>query len=230
MNYIKLYGSISKYNGSYNNELTDVLLYINKNDIFLNINKPDNYYINFNNLETDLNNNRYSSLKKSNKTSNVEEVNDDLDIVSQPKDQSLDQSLDQSEAQSEEQLKEQSKEQSEEQLKEQSEEQSEAQSVEDQSEVQSVEAQSVEEQLEAQSVEEQSEDQIEDTEDLLESKKDTVDEEQSKGESKGGTNNSDIDETLTNSEDDLYEENINIPASVFDAKCLYKIIEKLNKN
>ena len=184
INYTKLYGSISKFNGSHNDDLFILL-----NSIVLNSNKKYNtlskleksnklQYIYFNNIETDLTNKRYKT-----------QINE-LEINLTPKfnKSESDSSVSQSNETNEEQIEEE---------------------------------QTDEEQIDDEKIDEEQTDEEKIDDEQTDEEK--IDDEQTDEPSESLNYESiDIDsETLT--------ENLNIPSAVFDAKCLYKILDKLNK-
>jgi len=100
ISYIKLYGSKNKYNGSHTSDLYKIIKTMKNNDIMdktfiskINLNK--NYFIYFNNLETDFNNIRYQPKDSSDDETLTSDIQitkggsdnpDDPDLEEQPDD------------------------------------------------------------------------------------------------------------------------------------------------
>ena len=174
VNYVKLYGSQGKFNGSHSNDLLFILNSIlhncDKNNSNLSKLTKSNktQFIYFNNIETDLNNKRY-------KTS----IND-LDIYTPKTSKQLNSSSDSS---SEESKK-----------------------------IDTLEKEGAEVDQEVdQEIDQEIDD--EDSEDVGQ----TIE-----------LSSSTLEDMSSNLDSETLTENLNIPSAVFDAKCLYNLLEKLN--
>ena len=95
INYIKLYGSINKFNGSHSNDLLLLIDYIMNNNKSDNVNESNikklidlnkSHFIYFNNIETDLNNKRYkNSINELDINKNEDSFNENTDENSKEK-------------------------------------------------------------------------------------------------------------------------------------------------
>jgi uncharacterized protein YecE (DUF72 family) len=154
INYIKLYGSINKFNGSHSNDLLLLIDYIMNNNKSDNVNESNikklidlnkSHFIYFNNIETDLNNKRYKN------SINDLDINKNEDSFNENTDENTD-----------------------------------------------------------------------------ENSKEKLTPINNKKISSDSDNESDSSIIIDSNIEESLTDNINIPSAVFDAKCLYKLLEKLN--
>ena len=192
VNYVKLYGSQGKFNGSHSKDLLFILESIlhncDKNNSNLTKLTKSNktQFIYFNNIETDLNNKRYKTsindldintpktIKETSESTNTNSSDDNKEENDEDKDQENDQDKDQENDQDKDQ--------------------------------------------------EDGDDVIVDT--VLDVDVDVDVDEDTEDSSNDDLYSSNMDE-LSGLDSETLTENLNIPSAVFDAKCLYNLLEKL---
>ena len=238
ISYIKLYGSKYKYNGSHTSDLYKIIKTIKDNDLidttFISkINPNKEHFIYFNNLETDFNNIRYHPKYSSDDETFTSDEDVSIkggtdtqqkDDISQkytselPQDQSKTQELDEDiKPNKNEDESKQEEEQKEDESKQEDESKEEEEQKEDESK------------QEDEQNEDESKQEYEQNEDKPKQEEEQK-EDESKEENELTDENISVEEPDYSSiEDETSSDNMNMPSAVFDAKCLYHILEKINK-
>ena len=207
ISYIKLYGSLQKYNGSHKRNLPELIEHIkqhnfeNKNYIsILNPKKP--IYVYFNNLETDLENKRYTYSNLIDLSDTM--TSDDAELDEHTAQESLSGGADSTNVDEEA-----------------------TKSDEEPVNADKEATKSDEEPVNADEEPENVDEELENEKSTDTSKKNEPSE--SNTDSVSSSNNLGEVENIDMSEE-TSSENLNIPSAVFDAKCLYRLLHTLNLN
>lgn len=216
ISYIKLYGSIQKYNGSHKRELPKLIEYIkqhnfeNKTHIsLLNPKKP--IYIYFNNIETDLNNKRYTYSNLIDLSDTITSDDDELYEHTTYSEQlaGANISINKNGPEAEDEVETEVEVVNE---------------AEDENEVVNEAEAEVEDEAEAEVEDEVVNEVVNEVEAEDENEVEVEDVNEDEDGDENGDGSLDMGDTETSSE------NLNIPSAVFDAKCLHKLLYIMNLN